>query len=107
VNVDKSEYVGGGSSLSRILRTSSGRLTLSPARRKAERAAEDVHRRCGRDSSVTKTSFQPNDWVLLRNKSGKKFKSKWFGPYKVIQSQGGKGEERQETCLSFIALDNC
>ncbi|KAJ6112339.1 hypothetical protein N7523_008400 [Penicillium sp. IBT 18751x] len=25
----------------------------------------------------------PNDWVLIRNETGKKFKSKWFGPYRI------------------------
>ena len=34
-----------------------------------------------RDSKVTKTSFQENDWVLIYNESRKKFKSKWFGLY--------------------------
>ena len=37
-----------------------------------------------RDSKVTKTSFQEDDWVLIRNESGKKFESKWFGPYRVL-----------------------
>ncbi|KOS36085.1 hypothetical protein ACN38_g13229, partial [Penicillium nordicum] len=39
-----------------------------------------------RDSAVTKTSFKPDDWVLVRNESKKKFESTWFGPYKVVQS---------------------
>lgn len=39
-----------------------------------------------RDSMVTKTSFQEGSWVLVRNESGKKFESKWFGPYRVIQA---------------------
>jgi hypothetical protein len=39
-----------------------------------------------RDSAVTKTSFKKGDWVLVRNESGKKFESKWFGPYRVLSS---------------------
>ncbi|KOS36099.1 hypothetical protein ACN38_g13208 [Penicillium nordicum] len=39
-----------------------------------------------RDLAVTKTSFKPDDWVLVRNESKKKFESTWFGPYKVVQS---------------------
>jgi hypothetical protein len=39
-----------------------------------------------RDSVVTKTSFKKGDWVLIRNESGKKFESKWFGPYRVLSS---------------------
>jgi hypothetical protein len=61
---------------------------LSDARTKANELllVRAIRRNQVRDSVVTKTSFQPNDWVLLRNESGKKFESKWFGPYKVIQS---------------------
>jgi hypothetical protein len=39
-----------------------------------------------RDSTVTKSSFKKGDWVLVRNESGKKFESKWFGPYRVLSS---------------------
>jgi transposase InsO family protein len=39
-----------------------------------------------RDSLVTKTSFQKGAWVLVRNENGKKFESKWFGPYRVLES---------------------
>jgi hypothetical protein len=39
-----------------------------------------------RDSLVTKTSFQKDAWVLVRNENGKKFESKWFGPYRVLES---------------------
>ena len=62
--------------------------TLSDARTKANELLLNRAIRTNkvRDSLVTKTSFQPGDWVLIRNESGKKFESKWFGPYKVIQS---------------------
>jgi hypothetical protein len=39
-----------------------------------------------RDSLVTKTSFQKGSWVLVRNEAGKKFESKWFGPYRVLEA---------------------
>jgi hypothetical protein len=39
-----------------------------------------------RDSTVTKLSFKKGDWVLVRNESGKKFESKWFGLYRVLSS---------------------
>ena len=39
-----------------------------------------------RDAAVTKTSFKPDDWVLVRNEAKKKFENTWFGPYKVMQS---------------------
>ncbi|KAI5307911.1 hypothetical protein KEM55_007075 [Ascosphaera atra] len=38
------------------------------------------------DSHVTKTSFQPDDWVLVRNELRYKLEPQWFGPYKVVKS---------------------
>ena len=61
---------------------------LSDARTKANELllARAIRTKRVRDSLVTRTSFQPNDWVLIRNETGKKFESKWFGPYRVLQS---------------------
>lgn len=61
---------------------------ISDARTKANELllVRAIRRNKVRDSLVKKTSFQPGDWVLMRNESGKKFESKWFGPYRVIQA---------------------
>ena len=39
-----------------------------------------------RDSLVTKTSFEPGKWVLVRNESQLKYESKWFGPYLILKA---------------------
>jgi transposase InsO family protein len=73
-----------GSDVSRI----DAIANLSDARTKANELllARAIRTKRVRDELVTKKSFQPNDWVLIRNESGKKFESKWFGPYRVLQS---------------------
>ncbi|OQD73316.1 hypothetical protein PENANT_c212G08917, partial [Penicillium antarcticum] len=39
-----------------------------------------------KDDLVTKTSFEKDDWVLIRNESKQKFESRWFGPYQVLKA---------------------
>lgn len=39
-----------------------------------------------RDSLVTKPSFEPRQWVLVRNESHLKYESRWFRPYLILKS---------------------
>lgn len=61
---------------------------LSDARSKANELllVHAIKKQQVRDTAVTKTSFQPEDWVLVRNEAKKKYESTWFGPYRVVQS---------------------
>lgn len=61
---------------------------LSDARSKANELllVHAIKKQQIRDTAVTKTSFQPGDWVLVRNEAKKKYENTWFGPYKVLQS---------------------
>ncbi|OQD79113.1 hypothetical protein PENSOL_c337G01743, partial [Penicillium solitum] len=61
---------------------------LSDARSKANELllVHAIKKRQIRDTAVTKTSFKPGDWVLVRNEAKKKYENTWFGPYKVLES---------------------
>ncbi|KAJ5082230.1 hypothetical protein N7532_011273 [Penicillium argentinense] len=39
-----------------------------------------------RDEAVTKTSFKPGQWVLLRNEYRQKLDCRWYGPYQILKA---------------------
>jgi transposase InsO family protein len=62
------------------------KVTHARARANELLLARAIRAKTVRDSLVTKPTFQPGKWVLVRNESHQKYESRWFGPYLILKS---------------------